>query len=97
MATCATIGEVIKECQAETGISVNTLAEVIPADPRTIKRYRAGKCLSPETAAILAGIFKSKKLKETYCGECPLSKLNLKRKTLPEQSLRKFVNQIISR
>jgi predicted transcriptional regulator len=74
------IGEMIRNCQREADISVDKLSEVLPADRRTVFRYRAGTCLKPDTIARLAQIFKKPELLECYCQECPVKQVRIKQK-----------------
>lgn len=77
------IGQTVKEERQQANMTVRELAELVPADDRTIFRYQAEGKIKPDVLARLAEIFKSKELVENYCRECPVKNVKLKAGRLP--------------
>jgi predicted transcriptional regulator len=77
------IGQAVKEKRRQANMTVRELAELVPADDRTIFRYEAEGRIRPDVLARLAQIFKSKDLTECYCRECPVKKVKFKGRQLP--------------
>ena len=63
-------------------MTVRELAELVPADDRTIFRYEAEGRIRPDVLARLAQIFRSKDLTECYCRECPVKNVKFKGRRL---------------
>lgn len=81
MAGCvSTIGQAIKETRKQVGLKPEELAELIPADLRTVYRYEASKGIRPDTLARLAQVLKSRQLAESYCDQCPVRNMKFKKK-----------------
>jgi len=76
------IGQAVKEERLQANMTVSELAELVPVDDRTIFRYEAEGKIRPDVLARLVQIFKSKDLKECYCRECPVRKVNFKGRRL---------------
>jgi len=81
MAGCVSaIGQAIKETRKQVGLKPEELAELIPADLRTVYRYEASKGIRPDTLARLAQVLKSRQLAESYCDQCPVRNMKFKKK-----------------
>lgn len=81
MAGCvSTIGRAIKETRKQVGLRPEELAELLPADLRTVYRYEASKGIRPDTLARLAQVLKSRQLAESYCDQCPARNVKFKKK-----------------
>ena len=60
------------------------LAELLPADLRTVYRYEASKGIRPDILARLAQVLKSRQLAESYCDQCPVRNVKFKKKKGPD-------------
>lgn len=83
MASCV-IGQVIKEERRQAGLKPEELAELLPADLRTVYRYEASQGIRPDTLARLAQVLKSRRLADSYCGQCPVRNVKFKKKKGPD-------------
>jgi len=83
MASCV-IGQVIKEERRQAGLRPEELAELLPADLRTVYRYEASKGIRPDILARLAQVLKSRQLAESYCDQCPVRNVKFKKKKGPD-------------
>jgi predicted transcriptional regulator len=79
--TNSDIGHVVKEERHQAHMTVAQLAELVPADDRTIFRYESSGQIRPDVLARLVEIFKSNALRESYCKECPVKKVRFKKET----------------
>ena len=72
------IGQAVKETRLQANMTVAQLAELVPADDRTIFRYESSGNIKPDVLARLVQVFKSKELAESYCRECPVRNVRFK-------------------
>ena len=85
MASCVNaIGQAIKDTRKQAGLRPEELAELLPADLRTVYRYEASKGIRPDTLARLAQVLKSRQLAESYCDQCPVRNVKFKKKKGPD-------------
>jgi len=90
------IGQVVKEERQRAHMTVGVLADLVPADDRTIFRYEADGNIRPDVLARLAQVLKSKRLADCYCQECPVKKVRLKAGSLPWQEIAEKIKAAIS-
>ena len=76
--TSCVIGQAIKEAIHEAGKTVDAVAQDVPADPRSVFRWQIGGA-NPDIVARLAEVLHSRKLVETFCSQCPVKRVKLKK------------------